>query len=309
MAKNSKDAYGAVGESKVLHFDPGDLLVVDDPKHALYDERVDMPLSAELVANILHHGRVLEPVIVRKNPETGKLEVVAGRQRVRAVREIQKRGDIFKALPERLQQKRGKDAWRVPALIDRAKDDDLAEVMVSENEIRLSDSPMVRAEKMRRLLGRGKTENELTVLFGCSPQTVKNTLGLLDATATVRKAVDSGRISVKAAYSLAKMQPAEQKERVAALLTEAPTTPGKKNKKARRAREIVDGKPVFRSEKDVKKLRDELATTESIKENYRHAALATLDWVMGFDTIGQFYDRPAEEEEGETNGVGEAAEG
>jgi ParB family transcriptional regulator, chromosome partitioning protein len=307
MAKNSKDAYGAVGESKVLHFDPGDLLVVDDPKHPLYDERVDLPLSAELVANILHHGRVLEPVIVRKNPETGKLEVVAGRQRVRAVREIQKRGDVLKALPERLQSRRGKDAWRVPALIDRARDDDLAEVMISENEIRLSDSPMVRAEKMRRLLGRGKTELELQVLFGCSTQTVKNTLGLLDATATVRKAVDSGRISTHAAYRLAKLEPDEQKERVAALLAEAPSAPGKKNKKARRAREIVDGKPALRTEKDIKALRDELATTETIRENYRHAALATLDWVMGLDTINQFYDRQEPEEEEDE--MGEAAEG
>jgi ParB family chromosome partitioning protein len=295
MAKNSRDAYGALGESKLLHFDPGDLVIVDDPKHPLYDERVDLPLSAELVANILHHGRVLEPVIIRKDPETDRLEVVAGRQRVRAVREIRARGNVFKSLPEALQKRRGKDAWRVPAIVDRSKDEDLAEVMVSENEIRLSDSPLVRAEKMRRLLGRGKTEGELSILFGCSGATVKNTLSLLDASSSVRKAVDSGRIAAASAYRLAKLPAEEQKTRVRALLEEAPSAPGHKNKRARRVREIVDGKPAMRDGSEIKALRDEISSTETIKENARLVALATLDWVLGFETLKQFYDRKEEE--------------
>ena len=157
MARGSRETYGAIGETKTLYFDPAKLVVVSDEKHPLFDERVTLPISAELVASILHHGRVLQPVIVRKNPETSELEVVAGRQRVRAVLEIAKRGEVFKSLPEALQKKRGKEGWKVPALIDRAKDDDLAEVIVSENEIRENDSPLVRAEKMRRLLSRGKT--------------------------------------------------------------------------------------------------------------------------------------------------------
>ena len=297
MAKNSRDAYGALGESKLLHFDPGDLVIVDDPKHPLYDERVDLPLSAELVASILHHGRVLEPVIIRKDPETDRIEVVAGRQRVRAVREIRARGNVFKSLPEALQKRRGKDAWRVPAIVDRSKDEDLAEVMVSENEIRLSDSPLVRAEKMRRLLGRGKTEGELSILFGCSGATVKNTLSLLDASSSVRKAVDSGRIAAASAYRLAKLPAEEQKTRVRALLEEAPSAPGHKNKRARRVREIVDGKPAMRDGSEIKALRDEISSTETIKENARLVALATLDWVLGFDTLKQFYDRKEEEPE------------
>jgi len=297
VAKNSRDAYGALGESKLLHFDPGDLVIVDDPKHPLYDERVDLPLSAELVASILHHGRVLEPVIIRKDPETDRIEVVAGRQRVRAVREIRARGNVFKSLPEALQKRRGKDAWRVPAIVDRSKDEDLAEVMVSENEIRLSDSPLVRAEKMRRLLGRGKTEGELSILFGCSGATVKNTLSLLDASSSVRKAVDSGRIAAASAYRLAKLPAEEQKTRVRALLEEAPSAPGHKNKRARRVREIVDGKPAMRDGSEIKALRDEISSTETIKENARLVALATLDWVLGFDTLKQFYDRKEEEPE------------
>lgn len=298
MAKSSRDAYGALGETKTLYFDPAKLVVVEDEKHALYDERSQLPISAELVASILHHGRVLQPVIVRKNPETGDLEVVAGRQRVRAVLEINRRGEVFKSLPEHLQKRRGKESWKVPALIDRAKDDDLAEVMVSENEIRKNDSPLVRAEKMRRLLGRGKTEDELSVLFGCSSTTVKNTLHLLEASSAVRKAVDSGRIAVSAAYRLAKMPAAEQKEKVAALLAESPATGVRKRPKARRVREVLDG-IAFRSQTDVRALRDELGSTERIKENARLVALAVLDWVMGFETLNQFYDRLEAEPEAE----------
>lgn len=279
MAKNSRDVYGASGNTSLLLFDPSKLVIVTDPKHVLYDERVDLPLSEALIANILHHGRVLEPIVVRKNPETGAIEVVAGRQRVRAVREINKR-------------RRGKDPMRVPATVDRSKDGDLMDVIVSENEIREADSALVRAEKMRRLLGKGKTEAEIQVLFGCSGATIKNALALLEASSAVKKAVDSGRIAVATAYKLARMEPGEQKEKVKALLSEAPAAPGRKNPKGKRVREIVTGEASMRSQKDVVELRAMLAEAEAIKENDRRIALATLDWVLGEETIGSFYDVP-----------------
>jgi ParB family transcriptional regulator, chromosome partitioning protein len=281
-SKNSKDVYGAVGNTSQLLFDPEDLVIVEDPKHPLYDERVNLPLSQALIANILHIGRVIEPVVVRKNPETGEVEVVAGRQRVRAVREINR--------------SRKKDPLRVPAVVDRSKDDQLLDIIVSENEIRENDSPLVRAEKMRRLLGRGKTEGELSTLFGVSPQLVKNTLALLDATSAVKKAVDAGRISVNSAYKLAKMPADEQREKVAQLQAEAPTSPGKKNPKRRRAAEIVDGDGGMRGKKEIEKMLAELADTDDIKEGARLVATSVLEWVLGKGDLKEFYDV---EEEGE----------
>lgn len=308
MAKNSKDAYGASGNTSLLMFDPNVLTIVEDPKHPLFDERVNLPVSETLIANILHHGRILQSVSIRKNPETGKVEVVAGRRRVRAAREINRRKKENKAFAE----KWGKDPIRVPAVVERSRDSDLMDVMVSENEQREGDTPLVRAEKMRRLLDRGKTESEIQVLFGVSVATVKNTLALLEASSTVKKAVDSGKISVATAYKLAKLPAPEQKEKVAQLLAEAPATPGKKNKKARRAREIVSGTSAIRAEKAIRELRAKVETEEKIRENARLVALAVLDWVLGTDgALGCFYDEPEEaavleeDEEDET----EAAEG
>jgi ParB family chromosome partitioning protein len=295
--KNSKDVYGAVGNTSQLLFDPEDLVIVTDPKHPLYDERVNLPLSQALIANILHIGRVIEPVVVRKNPETGAVEVVAGRQRVRAVREINRHPS------------RKKDPMRVPAVVDRSKDDQLLDIIVSENEIRENDSPLVRAEKMRRLLGRGKTEGELSTLFGVSPQLVKNTLALLDATSTVKKAVDSGRISVNSAYKLAKMGPDEQREKVAQLLTEAPTSPGKKNPKRRRAAEIVDGAGGVRGKKEIEKMLAEIADTDDIKEGARLVATSVLEWVLGKGDLKEFYDVEEVEEDLMDPDVGTAVEG
>lgn len=302
MAKNSKDAYGASGNTSLLLFDPNALTLVEDPKHPLFDERVNLPLSETLIANILHHGRVLESISVRKNPESGAVEVVFGRQRVRAVREINRR----KKEDREFAKKWGKEPIRVPAIVDRSKENDLGDAMISENEQRQDDSPLVRAEKMRRLLGRGKTEAEIQVLFGCSLATVRNTLALLEASSAVKKAVDSGRIAVASAYKLAKLPAPEQREKVAQLLAEAPATTGKKNPKARKAREIVTGSSGVRSEAKIKELRAQMATDENVKENARMVALAVLGWVLGEDGgLSCFYDEPEEVEVDEE----EAAEG
>lgn len=82
MAKNSIDAYGASGKSNVLFFEPESLHLVTDTTHPLYDERVHLPLNEAVILNIMELG-VLEPIIVWKDPETGKTCVVAGRQRVK----------------------------------------------------------------------------------------------------------------------------------------------------------------------------------------------------------------------------------
>lgn len=90
MAKNSIDAYGANGKSNVLFFDPESLHLVTDTSHPLYDERVHLPLSESVILNIMELG-VIEPIIVWKDPESGKTCVVAGRQRVKNATEANAR--------------------------------------------------------------------------------------------------------------------------------------------------------------------------------------------------------------------------
>jgi ParB family chromosome partitioning protein len=66
----------------------------------------------------------------------------------------------------------------------------MAKYMVSENEIRRPDTPLAGLKNVRRA-GPGHDEDDLAVLFGCSVQTVRATLSLLDATQAVRDAVES----------------------------------------------------------------------------------------------------------------------
>lgn len=120
--------------------------------------------------NIMDQG-VLEPIIVWKDPETGLSCVVDGRQRVRHTLEANKR-----------LSKEGKEPLLVPAVAKRGSAVRMAQAMVSANEIRQADTPLGRAKKMADALDRGHDEDDLSLMFGVSVQTVRATLSLLDAT-------------------------------------------------------------------------------------------------------------------------------
>lgn len=239
MAKNSIDAYGAKGKSNVLMFDPDDLLLVIDRQHPLYDPRVMRPINEALVRNIMHQG-VLQTITITKNPETGAVEVVAGRQRVRAAREANRR-----------LREAGLTPIQVPALPRRATDADLVGVMVSENEVREGDTPLGRADKMHRLTVLGKTHDQVAMLFGCSAQTVRGTLLLLDCCSDVRTAVATKQIAVGHARVLAKMPPDQQRTKVAELV--AAGMGSKPHERARSQRDaIAVHRPVMRSRREIK---------------------------------------------------------
>lgn len=258
MAKNSVDAYGAAGKTNLLLFDPAALVLVTDQTSPLYDPRVHLPVDEALVLNVMHQG-VLEPVIVCKNPETGSTEVVAGRQRVRAALEANLRLAA-----------KGCALVQVPAVVRRAEGADLAGVMVSENEIRQDDTPIGRAQKMRRLMEYGKTASDLAVLFGCTAQTVKNTLALLDCSAAVRNAVEAGKVGVSHALALSKLEPSEQREKVAELAAVADASKGRE--RSRRQAAVMDDRPRMRTRKEIEDERDACPAGER-----RNA----LDWVLG----------------------------
>lgn len=117
--------------------------------------------------------------------ETGLTCVVVGRQRVKHTLEANK-----------LRLKEGKDPLLVPGVVKRGSANQMAKYMVSENEIRRPDTPLGRAKKMSDALDRGLDEDDIAVLFGCSVQTVRATLSLLDATQAVREAVEAGTVRV-----------------------------------------------------------------------------------------------------------------
>ena len=236
MPKASRDALNAKGKRDVYMFDPNDLVIVTEDKSPLYDERAALPLDEGLTLNMMFAPDgipqgVLEPVLVARNVESNKIEVVDGRQRVKAAREANRR-----------LKKQGLEGIRVPAMVQRANSHRLMGMLISSNEHRQTDSPLGRAKKAQRYLDLGRDESEVATLLGITRASVKNLLSLLDAPAAVRNAVEAGKITSSDGYKLAKLEPAEARQKVAELIEKAPRTPGKKrSKNAKKAREIVNG--------------------------------------------------------------------
>ncbi len=146
----------------------------------------------------------------------------------------------------------------------------MAKYMVSENEIRRPDTPLGRAKKMSDALDRGLDENDIAVLFGCSVQTVRATLSLLDATQAVREAVEAGTVTVTQARQLGALPPEEQRTKVVEI--ELATAGTKGHEKARRQRQILgEAKPRIKSRKEIAK------ALEDASGEYAEA----LRWVLG----------------------------
>jgi ParB family chromosome partitioning protein len=293
--KRVRDALGGehAGKKDAFMLDPDKIVLVEDRGSTLFDERALSEADEKFVLNIMAIG-VHTPIHVRRNPDTAKIEVVAGRRRTLACREANRR-----------LVKQGLEPRRIPAVVSRGDSASLMAIMISENEIRQADSPMNRARKMASYMELGRSAEDTSILFGCSVATVKNTVSLLDLPAAVRKSVDAGVVSVSDAYKLAKLEPEEAKKKVERLKSEAPRT-GKKSKNSKKAREIVDGgkkKPApepepaqavsasvvgqpsttsdLQAEHRIRKMVSILETEESINENKRTGALAALRWVLG----------------------------
>lgn len=272
MGRSSRDVYKAAGESKVMHFDPGALTIVTDAKHPLYDSRSDQPLSDEFICNVDFHG-ILEPVLIRKNTETDDLEVVAGRQRVRAAIEANKR-----------RKKRGDKLLLVPAIVKRGEDLSMMGVMASENEARVANTPMQRAALMQRMLNRGATEKDIATSMACSSATVKNLLALLEAPAAVRNAVQSGKVTTAEAYKLSKMPAKEARAKLAEVTSAAPRERGKRNGVTKQRAEIIAGvksTTLPKSRADVEEMKDQIGDHMELAGEIKRVMTAVCDWVIG----------------------------
>jgi ParB family transcriptional regulator, chromosome partitioning protein len=206
MGQNSQKASGADAGGNLLYFAPEKLTLVTDPKHPLFDERVHLPVDEALVRNIMVYG-ITQPVTLRLNgripdgTHDGKpiVEVVVGRQRVKAALEANKR-----------LAKEGAELIRVPAVMKRAEAGTLAGVMIGENEHRKADTPIVRARKLERFLALGKSEEEAAIAFGVTEATIKNMLKVLELHPKVQKAIEAGTVPVNVAKELSVIPQEEQ---------------------------------------------------------------------------------------------------
>ena len=200
----------AEGRTDTFRVDPDNLTLVIDPAHPLYDERVGIPVDEALITSIREHG-IRENVSVRRN---GSLfEVLDGRQRVKAALELNKR--IKKELGRAFDPK--VDRILVPVTMSKDNDNQAAKVMVTLNEIRTQDSPMVQAAKAKRLLDRGIPKQEVCNQFGKPASWLSQIMKVLDTDDTVQHAVDKGMIPVTAASKLAALPRDQQKKAMAEL--------------------------------------------------------------------------------------------
>lgn len=196
------ESWGADGRDDAFKFDPTKLVVVEDKDHPLFDERVNLPLDEALVRNIMVNG-VVSPVVVRLNGKrkdgSAIVEVVDGRQRVRAAVEANKRLAA-----------EGKQTILVPTVRRRGEAADLFGVMVSTNELRKNDSALIKARKLQRYLAMGRSEEEAAVAFGVTKATIDNMLKLLELDPKVQKVVERENIPLNVAKELSALPQEEQ---------------------------------------------------------------------------------------------------
>lgn len=279
MGSESKKAFGAVGRDELLLFNPNDLVIVSDKDHPLYDERAFMQPEERLIESIMKVG-VLEPIIVRKNGEdkTGKpiVEVVDGRQRVRAA-----------LIANARIKEAGGEEIRIPAVRKRGDGGDLLGIMITTNEIRKADPPMIKAKKVQRYLDIGRTLEEAAVTFGATVTTIKGYLALLDCHADVVKAIEAGRIGITHARKLAAMPQEEQKVELVKLLEHNKEASEEEESEniTERIEKALGGRGKVRkrtqkTRKDIKTFRENL---EGSRSQDAALAMAVLDWVMGND--------------------------
>lgn len=239
----------------IFKLEPEKLILVTDRDNPLFDERVLLQPSEAMVQNIMWQG-VIETVGITKD-----LEVIYGRQRVKAAR----------IANERL-KKQGKELIRVKCEVVRGEGKDLFSMCVSENEHREDDSPIAKACKANRMMQLGASTEEVCVAFGVTKQAIRNWLAILELSSVIKKAIDDGEITATAALELGKLPKEEQK----AKLDEMKSQGGRvTTERARRAASSEDSAPKqrMRSRKECEAKLEESGLSFDWK--------AALMWVLG----------------------------
>jgi ParB family chromosome partitioning protein len=196
MIEQQNAAHVTVERSTMLHVPPEQLLIIKDKNHILYDPRAMSLVDENMILSVMENG-ILEPVLVRQNGSV--IEVVAGRQRVMAAIEANKR-----LVAE------GKSPVSVPILSKKGTDAELLCFLISENELRKEDTALSRSEKMSRLKDLGLSTARIGVMFGVTRQHVENAFFMDSVPDEVKKAIDAGKIKPTAVLELKGLSPQDQ---------------------------------------------------------------------------------------------------
>jgi ParB family chromosome partitioning protein len=193
MGSDAKKAFNAEGRDELLKFDPFKLTIVEDEGNPLADERARLNVPEWLVASMIKHGNIV-PITVRlngKSPDgTPRVEVVDGRQRVRAARLASER---VRAL--------GEGIIMVYGVRKRGDDDTMFAQKIVANEHRQETPPMMKAREAGRALARGMSISEIAQMYRVQNQTIQQWLALLELAKPVQEAVDKHEIAASTAVA------------------------------------------------------------------------------------------------------------
>ena len=267
-AKSADQVYGAESRAggTVMPFDVDKLNVVSDKEHPLYDDRVEMSINEEVVTSIMEFG-VRIPIKVWKNPDSGEVIVLDGKQRVANTKEANKR-----------LKKDNRPLRQIPGVVFKGSMKAALAEMIILNEGRQEPSVANRVRSVERLLEAGYTEPEVTTIMHLKLGTLRNYRAIVDCAPVVRRAFEAEKILPTEVYRLSKLEPAEQKEKLAVMLKAGEGVVGKRRQaKKRRA---ATGEKRRRSPKEIGEM------IERIGKAFGEAAsttIALLQWVLGED--------------------------
>ena len=224
MAKTAVEAPRA---GNIFTLPPEDerFVLVTDKKSALYDERLELPVSEELALSIAREGQMVSGKVRKNGPN---LELLDGRQRFRAcllVNEWVNKGE------ERVAFRAGQTVSFKFEVIRPEDEADCVRKVLAAN-LRVEDTPLIRARRVSRALKWGCTEEDVRVAYGFkNVSTIKDILQILDCAPAVQKAVDSGDLPEYVARDFVGLDKEKQSE----LLTEMKDKGITKGQSARRA--------------------------------------------------------------------------
>jgi ParB family transcriptional regulator, chromosome partitioning protein len=186
--------------------DPDDVLIADDPGHPLYEaERNVLPLDPCFVKNIAKRGVKL-PILIRKNGDR-VVEVVDGRLRIRAAREVNK------ALREA-----GEKPMLVRAILEHGGDADLVAISGAA-QIRTEESPLNKAKRAAKLVAYGYSTADIAIELGVSEKAVEQWLQIVDLSQSMQTAISLGHLSSTAALKFKHLSHEEQDAAVRSMTT------------------------------------------------------------------------------------------
>jgi hypothetical protein len=197
---NSKKTAIKAKRGTFFELDPDKIKLVADKGDVLcQQDRLDLPLKEDTIANYMELGMLVTRIGEKDGPD---VRVVAGRRGILYLREANKR-----------RRAAGLPAYLAKVEVRRfLNDGERLHVMYSENKHREGRDEFLEMREIQRHIANKVEGFNPAIALGCSPATVENRLRILDLDSSVQKVVQEGAATITEALSVVKLPRAQQKE-------------------------------------------------------------------------------------------------